>query len=468
MKTRDNHGIAAITLRGEGVQFVLYGDSCSGVQNGRHEETHAAVNRIASGVDPPPEFIVFPADEIIGLSSCEAELRKQWAYCFETEMVWLDRQQVPMFNTTGNHTAYDTTSARVFFDVMRRHLPLQSPDQLSCVVRHGDVVLLCLDTLCGRLGGEGHIDLDWLEDALRAHRDARCRFVVGHHPVFPVNGYVGRYLRTIGSEYLDRFWALLTEYDVIAYLCSHILAFDVQVHAGVLQVTSAGAGTAHRMPEGVEYLHCVEMAVDAQGLRLQVFDEAGCRREKLAWPPDGYAPTIETGDAQWDPSEGRAACLLHISGAVDARSAALATIASASAPGSTEPVIWVGLADIERRLLVLLQPFSCRRPHAWFGPALAEENWIDIEVMLHPDLGPGGILWRPSRASAWTSLERYSAWGIGRISTAVRWHVGRSPNGDLPFPDGTLEVEFTHLLVDPVVAGSADLGHGWRGAGDGA
>ena len=81
------------------------------------------------------------------------------------------------------------------------------------------------------------------------------------------------------------------ENGALAYLCSHILAFDVQVHDGVLQILSAGAGTAQRMPEGVEYLHAVQLALDAEGLRYQVLDQAGAVREELIRVG---APAIET------------------------------------------------------------------------------------------------------------------------------------------------------------------------------
>ena len=71
--------------------------------------------------------------------------------------------------------------------------------------------------------------------------------------------------REIGHEYTGPFWDILVRGRVLAYLCSHILAFDVQVHRGVLQICSAGAGTAHRMPEGVEYLHCVQAHASYSG-----------------------------------------------------------------------------------------------------------------------------------------------------------------------------------------------------------
>jgi hypothetical protein len=77
---------------------------------------------------------------------------------------------------------------------------------------------------------------------------------------------VGAYQREVGPECAMVFWQTLVEGDVLAYLCSHILAFDVQVHRGILQVCTAGASTAHRMPQGIEYLHFIQAAIDAAGV----------------------------------------------------------------------------------------------------------------------------------------------------------------------------------------------------------
>ncbi|MDU8357105.1 hypothetical protein RYA05_36000, partial [Pseudomonas syringae pv. actinidiae] len=110
-----------------------------------------------------------------------------------------------------------------------------------------------------------------------------------------INGYSGSYQREIGHEYSAHFWDILVRAGVTAYLCSHILAFDVQVHRGVLQICTAGAGTAHRMPEGVEYLHCVQAALDQDGLRYQVLDTEGVVREQFAWP----LPSLDR--AAWSP-----------------------------------------------------------------------------------------------------------------------------------------------------------------------
>lgn len=283
--------IPAILPRSAGHQFLLYGDSCSGVPGAPHEATFAAVNAVMRRLSPPPDFILFPGDEVIGLTPDPVALRAQWRHWLDVEMGWLDRQRTPMWHATGNHTAYDAMSEAVFRDVL--DLPRNGPpgqEGLSYWVRRGDLLLVFVHTLWTGLGGEGHVETDWLQATLAAHADARHKIVLGHHPVFPVNGFEGSCQREIAHEDRARFWGILVDAGVLAYVCSHILAFDVQVHRGVLQLCTAGAGTAHRMPEGVEYLHGVQAALDERGLRYQVLDTDGVVRERLAWPPGPRDP----------------------------------------------------------------------------------------------------------------------------------------------------------------------------------
>jgi len=148
--------IKALTPRGPGRQFVFYGDSCSGVPGAPHEANLARVNAVVRRLDPAPEFIVFPGDEIIGLVADEAALRAQWRHWFDVEMAWLDRTKTPLYNATANHTTYDAMSERVFADVMT-HLPRNGPpgqDGLAYVVRDGDLLLVVVHTLATALGGE--------------------------------------------------------------------------------------------------------------------------------------------------------------------------------------------------------------------------------------------------------------------------------------------------------------------------
>jgi hypothetical protein len=415
--------IAALTARGSGHRFVFYGDACSGVPGAPHEATLAATNQVVRRLDPGPEFVIFAGDEIVGLTTDEAELEAQWRYWLDHEMAWLDRTATPLYNTTSNHTTYDTMSERVFTEVLD-HLPRNGPpDQqgLSYTVRRDDLLLVFVNTCWSGLGGEGHVEVDWLARVLDGNRDARHRFVVGHHPAFPVNGFSGPYQRELGPEAATAFWDVLVHHRVTAYLCSHILAFDVQVHRGVLQIVSAGAGTAHRMPDETEYLHAVQMAVDDRGLRYQVLDHDGAVRERLSWPlePDDdcrawrLSASIETD--QTGPA-GRPEML----------------VAALSTDDGLAP-IWVGLTGVDRRLTVTLSPARGRSPHYWFGPALGTGPLeVELDVALHRGMGPGGVMWRrPSagrRPGQWSSLTSASPWGLERLDWPERWLTGRSVN----------------------------------------
>jgi hypothetical protein len=114
--------IAAIVPRGLGHQFVIYGDSCSGVPGAPHEETFAQVNRIVARLTPSPQFIVFPGDEIAGLTGVADTLRAQWRYWTDVEMKWLRGRDIPLYRTTSNHTVYDGISEAVFREI-QYHAP---------------------------------------------------------------------------------------------------------------------------------------------------------------------------------------------------------------------------------------------------------------------------------------------------------------------------------------------------------
>lgn len=422
--------IPAVLPRGEGHQFVLYGDSCSGVAGALHERTFASVNAAVRRLAPSPEFILFLGDEIAGYTADADTLRQQWRQWLDHEMGWLDRRAIPMWHTTSNHATYDAMSEAVFREV-HDHLPRNGPpgqEGLSYWVRRGDLLMVFVHTLWTGLGGEGHVETDWLRAVLHQHADARHKLVAGHHPVHPVNGFVGPYQRDVGPEHAADFWNVLAEAGVLAYLCGHILAFDVQVHRGVLQICTAGAGTAHRMPEGVEYLHAVQAALDAQGLRYQVFDAEGHVRERLSWPL--AVPPVE----QWQALEavnignGRVVAFRFSGRAAAPGTSTAQTFLSAFRSG-TRARLWIGLRGPEQRLTAILELEPGRSPRYWLGPTLAAGAPFDIQLLIHPDMGPGGLLYRLAAEAPWSSLSTASAWGAERLEWPGRWSVGHGQNG---------------------------------------
>ncbi|MGH6998308.1 MAG: metallophosphoesterase family protein, partial [Phenylobacterium sp.] len=403
--------------------------ACSGVPGALHETTFSQVCNVVGRLEPGPEFVIFPGDEIIGLTPDEAELRSQWRHWLEVETAWLDRDVTPIWHATGNHTTYNRMSERVFREVLG--MPRNGPpgqEGLSYYVRRGDLLLIFVHTLATDLGGEGYVDVAWLEGVLAEHRDAGRKIVVGHHPVYSVNGFSGAYQRDIGPEHAGAMWEVLVREGVLAYVCSHILAFDVQVHRGVLQLCTAGAGTAHRMPEGVEYLHCVQAALDHAGLRYQVLDESGRRREQLAWPLPPFAAAsplrIGTQDAPLQARLPERGVLdLSIAGTTASSAAQAQTLFCTNAPGSL-PMIWIGLRGPKQRLTAIIARTPGRSPHFWQGPAFGDAAAFTLDLRICPAMGAGGLLWRTGPASPWSSLIGASPTGVEGTDWPSIWRVG--------------------------------------------
>ncbi len=436
--------MAALQPRGPGHLFVVYGDSCSGIAGALHERTFASVNAVLRRLSPAPEFILFLGDEISGLTPDADALRAQWRHWLDHEMSWLDQ---PMWHVTGNHTTYDTMSEGVFREMLP-HLPRNGPpgqDGLSYWVRRGDLLLIFVHTLWTGLGGEGHVETEWLRQVLREHSDARFKLVIGHHPVHPVNGFSGAYQREIGPEHASTFWDTLVQGGVVAYFCSHILAYDAQVHRGVLQVCTAGAGTAHRMPEGIEYLHLIQATLDGQGLRCQVIDTDGRVRERLSWPL-----AIPAADLKLSGSEIAA----PITGQRENRVVAFRfrgrTAGDADGTEQTllsafyvdvQPELWIGLRGVDRRLTVIMGPERNRSPHYWLGPVFPADVAFDFRLVIDTGMGPGGIMCDAAGATL-SSLSAASPWGAERLSWPDRWSIGHARGGidDRPFRGPSLTV----------------------------
>ncbi|MEM7030105.1 MAG: metallophosphoesterase [Chloroflexota bacterium] len=454
--------IPALTPKNnQGHHFVCYADCCSGIAGTDREATFAAVNAVVSALDPAPQFICFPGDEIRGLTADEAELYRQWDHWFNQEMTWLDREAMPLYHTTGNHTAYDSVSARVYREVMA-HLPQNGPvgqTSLSYFVRRDDLLLVFVDTMGTGIGGEGRVETDWLAETLAAHRDASYKFVLGHHPAFAINGYSGAYQRQIDPDIAPIFWRILVENGVIAYLCSHMLAFDVQVHQGVLQILTAGAGTPYLTPAETEYFHSVQMAVDDDGLRYQVLDTTGTAREWLQWPPRLSVETV------WKPLQlSVQAAAFQGAPQTDAPASDLVmwqfsgTIAETTTPDQRSLLagwnnqtdlmtFWLGIAGANNQLCLQVWHAPGRSPHMWVGPNLPVGQPFNVQMMVHTGMGAGGFLYRWGDNEAWSSMIGASAWGAERMAWPKYWAVGHSQYGvdDRPFQGQNLQAVYHHF-----------------------
>ncbi|MDP2858925.1 MAG: hypothetical protein Q8P50_13240 [Bacillota bacterium] len=185
------------------------------------------------------------------------------------------------------------------------------------------------------------------------------------------------------------------------------MSFDVQVHEGVLRITTAGAGTQPLMPEDVEYLHCVQAALEAGGLRYQVLDTAGAVREWLRWPldvpPSEEWAILTTGEQAAPTSPGGVAGERGAAGEPPASLIAwrFNGVSAGAEAGSGEAQ-------------TLLSAAPGRSPHYWLGPVITAGEAFSVQVAMHTGMGPGGLLWRWDDSWPWSSLLGATPWGAER------------------------------------------------------
>src|SRR5262249_33585691 len=85
----------------------------------------------------------------------------------------------------------------------------------------------------------------------------------------------------------QKVWDVFTKHKVTAYLTSHVLAYDVQVMDGILQICSAAAALTERKtgyPDTTGFVHLTQIPIHKQGLRVHALDVDGIVRETLSWP----------------------------------------------------------------------------------------------------------------------------------------------------------------------------------------
>lgn len=437
----DPESIPALAPRGSGHQFVVCSGSCSGVPGEPEMDNHRRLNETLARLSPVPEFVAFPGDAVMNGADGD-----QWSRWFEL-MRWATERDLPILQSTSNHNTYDDLSTEVY----RRFwpgLPQNGPagqaglaywwrkDELLYVSLHqpSPLQIPWPGPLASMQTGISEEEAAWLESVLDQNADARWKFVAGHHPVFPVNGYTLAPLWCFTPEARSPLWSILVGHGVLAYLSSHVMAFDVQVHDGVLQLSTEGGGGVVRpsgslMPGPEEYHHAVQVCVDDGGLRYQVIDKCGCVRESLAWPiPD-------PGDKEWAPP--RAA-----SGSSSPDDVVYVSIAEppeapwwqqeGTRPLPNQPLItW--LATTDGRIVVGVDAESWRLtvtcqmddigPQLWRGPEIDPWAANEFEIAFHPAMGPGGVLWRKQGHRPWTSMATSSARGIPDPTTLKDGHV---------------------------------------------
>jgi hypothetical protein len=235
--------------------------------------------------------------------------------------------------------------------------------------------------------------------------------------------------------------ALMVQHGVQLYLCSHVLAFDVQTHDGVIQLTTGCAsakGGGGLYPDYTEYVHFVQMALGDSGLAFQTIDMEGVTREWGAWPiheakdryPLDRASARLSEQLRQGPTGGAPGASEHwyvvwrFSGIVPQLAEHAQTLLAGFMGMS------VVFEESSLRLAVNLAPERDRTWERWGGPRFEPGRQFSFEIMMYSALGPGGILFRYTGEATWNSMETRSARGLERFTWPALWWIGRGQDGD--------------------------------------
>lgn len=264
------------------LRLTLLGDSCSGRPDAPHERNLAKLSAVILQQNRPADALLYLGDHIAGYADSEARVSAEWDHFLGREFRDLHDRYPRNVHIPGNHDAYDPMSAAICARRMPFPADARRREGLNFVTNVGDAEIVCISTCDLANRGMAAIDFDWLEESLKQPASAPLRLVAGHFPIHPVNGYDEAPTWVFPKAMAERIWRLFAETNVLAYLCSHIIAFDFQIHDDIVQLCSGGGGTIFgpggAMGDG-EYRHYVSCEVTPERFWFETTDEDGMKRE---------------------------------------------------------------------------------------------------------------------------------------------------------------------------------------------
>jgi hypothetical protein len=108
------------------------------------------------------------------------------------------------------------------------------------------------------------------------------------------------------------------------------------------------------------------------------------------------------------------------------------------------PAVWIGLEGSSLRVAIRLQVAPGAGVETWTGPTLHPGGSFDFQVAVHTGMGPGGVMYRGSEDSEWSTMRSSSARGADLLVWPERWLLGHGRSGarDLPFVGANLRANW--------------------------
>jgi hypothetical protein len=420
-------------------RFVLWADSpMYGTPLGYHKENFEALVAQVARLTTALDFIIFTGDHVWGYNAKTVEaLKAQWRAWFES---YKPLANLPTYHTTGNHTVHSEMSSQVFREMcpVLQNGPVAEKG-LAYYVRRGNLLLIFahVGKRLSTSNNDNTVDCEWVDKVLTEHKDATNKLVCGHYPAFSVGQRLDSEYDRIWTAYAKSFWNVLVKHKVIAYLCAHKTFFDVQVHDGVLQLCSAGAGFP--MQEPVEYNHFTDIILNEKGLKWRTIDKKGSVREWLSWPLklpdlsgwtkiDAKATNLPKPDEIKSASTSTAQLIgFHLQGDDLRKTDELQTLLCGWKTFDGNGHFRIAVDN--GKLLVSIGNLA----NQWYGPPV-ETGSFNFQLVIHTGMGPGGVLFRASPTASWQSFTTETVTGMEHMNFPERWVLGCDRQG-INWPD---------------------------------
>ncbi|MFN0074549.1 MAG: metallophosphoesterase family protein [Chloroflexota bacterium] len=190
------------------------------------------------------------------------------------------------FPCLGNHDVNDSRSSIESFQ-RQFDLPMNGPEGMKELVYsldEGDVHLVCIATaLPGSSGVLNEAQMAWLARDL-SKTQAPYILVMGHAPAYPVGPHLGGSL-DIYPAGRDRFWQLLHEHRVTAYLAGHEHLYNRREIGDITQMILGSSGSEVDGDYPGAFVGYAIFSVETDGLSVVVNDAEGTTRDRFTLAP---------------------------------------------------------------------------------------------------------------------------------------------------------------------------------------
>jgi len=141
-----------------------------------------------------------------------------------------------------------------------------------------------------RSGGYTDAQLSWLKRDLHSSQQY-FKFVIGHEPAYPMDRHVGNSLDA-DPEMRDRFWNILADNGVSAFLCGHTHHLSVIKNRGVYQINAGQVESNH--------ISVVIVEINDTSAIVRLYETRGTTPEAADNPFDASLEEANTGDQGYE------------------------------------------------------------------------------------------------------------------------------------------------------------------------